>query len=115
MSTRAPPACSVRAISAPIRRAPPVISTTWSLRQELSIAAAIGKQDTAMSSGRVLVRGDVAPSADERSHTLRMHEHLAYVIAAAGGWISFERYMDIALYAAGLGYYSRSEERRVGK
>jgi len=52
------------------------------------------------------VRGDVAPSADERSHTLRMHEHLAYVIAAAGGWISFERYMDIALYAAGLGYYS---------
>ena len=27
-------------------------------------------------------------------------------IASAGGWIDFERYMDIALYAPGLGYYS---------
>ncbi len=27
-------------------------------------------------------------------------------IVDAGGWISFERYMDIALYAPGLGYYS---------
>jgi SAM-dependent MidA family methyltransferase len=27
-------------------------------------------------------------------------------IAAAGGWISFARYMELALYAPGLGYYS---------
>jgi SAM-dependent MidA family methyltransferase len=27
-------------------------------------------------------------------------------IAAAGGWIDFARYMDLALYAPGLGYYS---------
>ncbi len=27
-------------------------------------------------------------------------------IAAAGGWLSFERYMELALYAPGLGYYS---------
>jgi SAM-dependent MidA family methyltransferase len=27
-------------------------------------------------------------------------------IAAAGGWLRFDRYMDLALYAPGLGYYS---------
>jgi SAM-dependent MidA family methyltransferase len=38
-------------------------------------------------------------------HLARMHEHLVQQIAAAG-WLSFERFMDIALYAPGLGYYS---------
>jgi SAM-dependent MidA family methyltransferase len=38
-------------------------------------------------------------------HLARMHEHLAEQIAAAG-WLSFERFMEIALYAPGLGYYS---------
>ena len=27
-------------------------------------------------------------------------------IARAGGWIDFSRYMELALYAPGLGYYS---------
>ncbi len=34
-------------------------------------------------------------------------------IAAAGGWISFERYMELALYAPGLGYYSAGS-RKLG-
>jgi SAM-dependent MidA family methyltransferase len=38
-------------------------------------------------------------------HLERMHEHLVQQIAPAG-WLSFERFMDIALYAPGLGYYS---------
>src|SRR3984893_9108715 len=42
--------------------------------------------------------------AQER-HLERMHEHLVQEIAAAG-WLSFERFMDVALYAPGLGYYS---------
>ncbi len=45
-------------------------------------------------------------SAEELQHTARVAERVAQEIAAAGGWISFERYMDIALYAPGLGYYS---------
>jgi SAM-dependent MidA family methyltransferase len=45
-------------------------------------------------------------SDDELRHTLRMREMIAREIAAAGGWIGFERYMDLALYAPGLGYYS---------
>ena len=39
-------------------------------------------------------------------HCARMREYLAEQIAAAGGWLSFDRYMDSALYAPGLGYYS---------
>jgi SAM-dependent MidA family methyltransferase len=39
-------------------------------------------------------------------HLARVHEYLAGQIAAGAGWLSFERFMDIALYAPGLGYYS---------
>ena len=39
-------------------------------------------------------------------HCARMHDYLAAQIAAADGWLSFERYMDVALFAPGLGYYS---------
>ena len=35
-------------------------------------------------------------------------------IAAAGGWLSFQRYMELALYAPGLGYYSAGA-RKLGK
>ena len=59
-----------------------------------------------MTRQRVPTRDETALSADESSHALRVREHLVREIEAAGGWISFERYMDIALYAAGLGYYS---------
>src|ERR1700692_522114 len=45
-------------------------------------------------------------SDDELRHSLRVRESIARKIAAAGGWISFERYMDLALYEPGLGYYS---------
>ena len=39
-------------------------------------------------------------------HCARMHEYLTRQITAADGWLSFERFMDAALYAPGLGYYS---------
>lgn len=42
----------------------------------------------------------------QAQHGEHMHEFLAHQIAAAGGWLSFEQYMDMALYAPGLGYYS---------
>jgi SAM-dependent MidA family methyltransferase len=38
-------------------------------------------------------------------HLARVHEYLAEQVAATG-WLSFERFMDMALYAPGLGYYS---------
>ncbi len=45
-------------------------------------------------------------SSEEAEHCLRVRERLMSAIATAGGWLSFEDYMDIALYAPGLGYYS---------
>lgn len=46
------------------------------------------------------------PDADARAHGARVAARIADEIAAAGGWISFARYMELALYAPGLGYYS---------
>ena len=44
--------------------------------------------------------------APEREHAERVRELIAAEIEAAGGWIGFDRYMELALYAPGLGYYS---------
>src|ERR1700736_5886638 len=46
-------------------------------------------------------------------HLARVHEYLAREITAADGWLSFERFMDLALYAPGLGYYSAGA-RKLG-
>jgi len=45
------------------------------------------------------------PSADARAHSAHVAAHIRAAIAAAGGWIPFARYMELALYASGLGYY----------
>ena len=44
--------------------------------------------------------------AAENAHSTTLRLHIAQEISAARGWISFDRYMDLALYAPGLGYYS---------
>jgi len=71
------------------------------------------QNDTRLSSQGVPVRRDVTLSADEIAHTERVRDRIAGEIASAGGWISFERYMDLALYAPGLGYYSAGA-RKLG-
>lgn len=43
-----------------------------------------------------------------------MLAHLLAEIDAAGGWISFYRYMELCLYAPGLGYYSAGS-RKLGE
>jgi SAM-dependent MidA family methyltransferase len=45
-------------------------------------------------------------TADEAELGERLSARVREAIAAAGGWISFARYMDLALYEPGLGYYS---------
>lgn len=47
-----------------------------------------------------------APSADALAHSARLCELVRRDIAAQGGWIPFSRYMELALYAPGLGYYT---------
>lgn len=46
------------------------------------------------------------PDAVALNHSASLHALIADHVAAAGGWISFARYMELALYAPGLGYYS---------
>jgi SAM-dependent MidA family methyltransferase len=43
---------------------------------------------------------------EESAHAGRVASHLREVIAEAGGWVPFSRFMQEALYAPGLGYYS---------
>jgi len=49
----------------------------------------------------------------EAEHSARAREHIKEQIGASGGWLSFERFMDLALYAPGLGYYSAGA-RKLG-
>ena len=54
------------------------------------------------------------PTPEARAHSDRVAAHIREQIAASGGWISFSRYMEIVLYAPGLGYYSAGS-RKLGK
>ena len=47
-----------------------------------------------------------ALTPEESAHAGRVASHLREVIAEAGGWVPFSRFMQEALYAPGLGYYS---------
>lgn len=51
------------------------------------------------------------PSADALGHSTRLAGLIRDEIASAGGWIGFDRYMDLALYAPGLGYYSAGMQK----
>ncbi|EXI76651.1 MAG TPA: SAM-dependent methyltransferase [Candidatus Accumulibacter phosphatis] len=46
------------------------------------------------------------PSADALAASQQLARHIAGDIAAAGGWIGFDRFMELALYAPGMGYYA---------
>ncbi|MEQ1881344.1 MAG: hypothetical protein ABL878_10285, partial [Burkholderiales bacterium] len=45
------------------------------------------------------------PSEDALRHSARLIELLRSEIDSQGGWLSFSRFMEQALYAPGLGYY----------
>ena len=46
------------------------------------------------------------PSPDGATHSRSLAEHIASAIVSEGDWIPFSRYMELALYAPGLGYYA---------
>ena len=53
------------------------------------------------------------PSPEALAHCERLCAHIRAAITTAGGWIPFSRYMELALYAPGLGYYSAGA-RKLG-
>ena len=55
-----------------------------------------------------------APSLAAQALSDQLAALIAQEIKTAGGWISFARYMELALYAPGLGYYSAGS-RKLGE
>ncbi|HTJ97811.1 MAG TPA: SAM-dependent methyltransferase [Rhodocyclaceae bacterium] len=51
------------------------------------------------------------PSAEAIAASHALQTHIAAAINAAGGWISFAQFMELALYAPGLGYYSGGAQK----
>jgi SAM-dependent MidA family methyltransferase len=47
-----------------------------------------------------------APAPEAAAHSRKLAEHIAQSILDEGDWIPFSRYMELALYAPGLGYYA---------
>ena len=47
-----------------------------------------------------------SPDPDALAQSGRLVAHIRDEIDRAGGWIPFQRYMELALYAPGLGYYA---------
>ncbi|MFY9328986.1 MAG: class I SAM-dependent methyltransferase, partial [Georgfuchsia sp.] len=46
------------------------------------------------------------PSVDAQAASNALSRHITAEIRACDGWISFARYMSLALYTPGLGYYA---------
>ena len=46
------------------------------------------------------------PGPAALAHSQTLQAHIAAAVEAGGGWLPFDRYMELALYAPGLGYYS---------
>ena len=53
------------------------------------------------------------PSPEAQAHSDQLCELIHRDIALQGGWIPFSRFMELALYAPGLGYYSAGA-RKLG-
>lgn len=49
---------------------------------------------------------DLTPDNEALRHSRRLVTRIHEVIAEAGGWIGFDRYMALSLYEPGLGYYA---------
>ena len=46
------------------------------------------------------------PAAEAREHSNRLTGSIRAELARSGGWMPFDRFMELALYAPGLGYYT---------
>ena len=49
---------------------------------------------------------DITLTSHETEHSLLLHNKITAEIASQGSWIPFSRYMEMALYEPGMGYYS---------
>ncbi|HUJ00522.1 MAG TPA: SAM-dependent methyltransferase [Usitatibacter sp.] len=52
-----------------------------------------------------------APSTEAAAHSRLVGEYIASEILDSSGWIPFSRFMELALYAPGLGYYAAGSRK----
>ena len=52
-----------------------------------------------------------APDSDALEHSAALVSYIQHQIKKAGGWIDFAQFMNSALYAPGLGYYSSGAKK----
>src|SRR5690606_14429455 len=113
----APLACSRRAVSAPMRCAAPVMSTTRPSRfspfsTSLSVTCRenvnyirFSPECSSMSRFPQGRSPDLpVPPPEALAASARLHARIC--AEAQGGPLSFARYMELALYASGCGYYT---------
>ncbi len=51
------------------------------------------------------------PQPEASIHSQQLAEHIASIILDEGDWIPFSRFMDLALYSPGYGYYSAGSRK----
>lgn len=51
------------------------------------------------------------PTEIEKQHSHQLSELIKHKITESGGWISYDQYMQLALYAPGQGYYSAGVQK----
>ncbi len=56
-------------------------------------------------------RVSTAPVNEAESVAIPLSARIATAIRAAGGWLPFDRFMALALYAPGLGYYANTSRK----
>ncbi len=64
---------------------------------------------TSISSGDSLALPE--PDETARAHSARLVERVVEAIRAADGWLDFADYMQLVLYAPGLGYYAAGAQK----
>src|SRR5687768_54231 len=51
------------------------------------------------------------PPPEAATHSAQLAEFIAHTIAAENDWIPFSRFMELALYAPGMGYYTAGSRK----
>src|SRR5258708_15151809 len=106
---RAPASCRLRAIAAPMRRAAPVMRTASPCMLYFRPQP---EQNRSVAQGSTMPEPTLPPPAPEAAaHSRRLAEAIAETIADEGDWVPFSRYMELALYMPGLGYYAAGAQK----
>ncbi len=70
------------------------------------MSAALGSRDTNRLRITPVTRNLPEPDSVSSQHSARVAAHIKDLIRSEGGWIPFSNFMDLAMFAPGLGYYS---------